>query len=264
MSNTPRRSRTPRRSSKNDDTNRSTNRSDYYCTRDDEAPNWTCQPGRKYGHAYHPNKESCINECGNFGVALARRLQPCCTKIGHYIAFAIAILVFAFFVVGSVMSEQEFAEENPQMANFLFLIQLLGGLGDLNFRAYRFGNKKNKENLEKQLEYILTNLKDENSFALFLNNVNQRYKGIFERIKNIKIKNIKINRHISISENDMDKMALGVMEEANRLIEKLKSANKSTTKKNAMRSAMKSKKSSTKKSATKKSAKRKVSRAVKM
>jgi hypothetical protein len=247
------RSRTPRRSSKNEDTNRSTNSSDYYCTRYDEAPNWTCQPGRKYGHDYHPNKESCINECGNFGVALARRLQPCCTKIGHYIAFAIAILVFAFFVVGSVMSEQEFAEENPQMANFLFLIQLLGGLGDLNFRAYRFGNKENKENLEEQLKYILTNLdpKDQNSFALFLNNVNQKYKGIFERIKNIKI-----NRDISISdisEAIMDNMTLDVIGYAIRIILK--------NNKSSMKSAMKSKKSPMK---SKKSAKGKVSRAVKM
>ena len=37
---------------------------DHYCTLDKEKPNWTCLPGRKYGHTYHQSLESCQKECG--------------------------------------------------------------------------------------------------------------------------------------------------------------------------------------------------------
>ena len=37
---------------------------DHYCTLDKEKPNWTCLPGRKYGHTYHSSIQSCEAECG--------------------------------------------------------------------------------------------------------------------------------------------------------------------------------------------------------
>ncbi len=127
---------------------------DYYCTLDKEEPHWTCQPGRKYGHTYHSNKESCQKECNR--ITMVSSLIAIITGVA---IGAIGTLAFSFRSYrfhNHSEDDEDTEEELWHVWDRITQLPLFSGAGHRRFiRA--INARKDSQNILAYINFLVKN-----------------------------------------------------------------------------------------------------------